>query len=81
MGLVRFAFTLLNQAGTEMLTLAGKTGTRTVPLAPAAVKLFERLTQGQGPQNPQSPIPSNSNGSLSSGNGTNGVVVKTGIKE
>ena len=30
---------------TRMLTVTGKTGTRTMPLAPAAVELFVRLTQ------------------------------------
>jgi integrase len=34
---------------TKMLTLRGKTGTRTIPLSPAAVTLFERLSKSKLP--------------------------------
>ena len=36
-------------ARTKSLTLSGKTGTRTVPLSPAAVTLFERLSESRLP--------------------------------
>lgn len=35
---------------TYTLTLIGKTGTRTVPLAPGALRLFERLSKGKLPK-------------------------------
>src|SRR6185437_1832070 len=36
-------------ARTRTLTVSGKTGTRTIPLAPAAVELFQRLSRDQLP--------------------------------
>ncbi len=36
-------------ARTKSITLTGKTGTRTIPLAPTAVTLFERLAKGKLP--------------------------------
>jgi integrase len=36
-------------ARTKSMTFTGKTGSRTVPLAPAAVKLFERLAKSKTP--------------------------------
>jgi integrase len=37
-------------ARTESMTFIGKTGTRTVPLSPAAAKLFTRLAKGKEPE-------------------------------
>jgi integrase len=45
---VRSAF----DARTQTLTIAGKTGSRTMPLSPAAVALFKRITKDKLPASP-----------------------------